>query len=102
MDRNEILRSIKSNNSVTNLQKMMVNNPNQDLVIIIVIQNLVKFSPFALKILSRNDILTSIKGRNSFTNLKKMALYNPNLDLVNVNHPGQPVTLNSEVRGTRR
>ena len=49
------------------------------------IQNLVKFCPLVLKILSRNEILTSIKGHNSVANLLKMTLYNPNLDLVNAN-----------------
>ena len=46
------------------------------------IQNLVKFCPLVLKILSGNEILRSIKGRNSVANLK---LYNPNLDIINVN-----------------
>ena len=49
------------------------------------IQNLVKFCPLALKILSGNEILTSIKGHNSVANLQKLKLYNPNLDLVNAN-----------------
>ena len=49
------------------------------------IQNLVKFSPLVLKILSGNEILTSIKTHNSVANLQKMTLYDPNLDLVNAN-----------------
>ena len=49
------------------------------------IQNLVKFCPLVLKILSGNEILTSIKGRNSVANLRKMTLYNPNQDLINGN-----------------
>ena len=49
------------------------------------IQNLVKFCPFILKILSRNEILTSIKGRNFVANLRNLTLYNPNLDIINVN-----------------
>ena len=49
------------------------------------IQNLVKFCPSVLKILSGNKILTSIKGHNSVANMQKMPLYNPNLDLVNAN-----------------
>ena len=49
------------------------------------IQNLDKFCPLVLKILSGSEILTSIKGHNSFANLRKMTLYNPNLDLINVN-----------------
>ena len=47
------------------------------------IQNLVKFCPLVLKILSGNEILTSIKGHNSVANLQKMMLFNPNIDLVN-------------------
>ena len=49
------------------------------------IQNLMKFCPFVLKILSGNKILTSIKGHNSITNLRKMTGNNPNLDLVAIN-----------------
>ena len=49
------------------------------------IQNLVKFCPLVLKILSGNEILTSIKGRNSVANLRNLTLYNHNLDLTNVN-----------------
>ena len=50
------------------------------------IQNLVKFCPLVLKILSGNEILTSIKGHNSVANLlKKNDAFDPNLDLVNAN-----------------
>ena len=49
------------------------------------IQNLVKFCPLVLKILSGNEILTSIKGNNSVANLQNLPLYNPNLDIINVN-----------------
>ena len=49
------------------------------------IQNLVKFCPLVLKILSANKILRSIKGCNSVANLRNLTLYNPNLDLINVN-----------------
>ena len=49
------------------------------------IQNLVKFCPLVLKILSGNEILRSINGRNSVANLRNLTLYNPNLDLINVN-----------------
>ena len=49
------------------------------------IQNLVKFCPLVLKILSGNEILISIKGRNSVVNLRNLTLYNPNIDLINVN-----------------
>ena len=49
------------------------------------IQNLVKFCPLVLKILSGNEILTSIKGHNSVANLRNLTLYNPNLDIIYVN-----------------
>ena len=49
------------------------------------IQNLVKFCPLVLKILSGNEILTSIKGRNSVENLRNLTVHNPNLDTINVN-----------------
>ena len=49
------------------------------------IQNLVKFCPLVLKILSGNEILTTIKGRNFFANLQNLTLNNPNLDTINVN-----------------
>ena len=52
---------------------------------IMCIQNLVKFSPFIVKIWSKNQILKSIKGHNSAANLPKMMLYNLNIDLVNDN-----------------
>ena len=46
------------------------------------IQNLVKFCPLVLKIMSRNEILRAIKGYNSVVNL---LLYNLNLNIINVN-----------------
>ena len=49
------------------------------------IQNLVKFGPLVLKILSGKEILTSIKGYNSIASVQKIVLYNPNLDVINVN-----------------
>ena len=49
------------------------------------IQNLVKFCPLVLKILSGNKILRSFKGPNSVANLRNLTLYDPNLDLINVN-----------------
>ena len=49
------------------------------------IQNLAKFCPLVLKILSGNKVLTSIKGCNSVTNLQNLTFYNPNLDIINVN-----------------
>ena len=52
---------------------------------IMCIQNLVKFCPLVLKILSGNEILTSIKGYNSVANVQKKYAYNPNLDVINVN-----------------
>ena len=64
---------------------MPLYNPNLDIINVMCIQNLVKFSPLFIKILSGNEILTSIKGHNSVANLQKMTLYNPNLDLVNAN-----------------
>ena len=82
---NEILTSIKGHNSIANVQKMMLYNPNLDLVNTNVLTILVKFCPLVLKILRENEILTSIKGHNSVANLQKMMLYNPNLDLVNSN-----------------
>ena len=48
------------------------------------IQNLVKFCPLVLKILSGNEILT-IKGGNSVANLRNLTFYDPNLELINVN-----------------
>ena len=78
-----MLTSIKDRNSVANLQKMMLYNPMQFLSMIMCIQNLVKFSPFILKILSKNQILVSIKGRTSVAKLRKTTIYNTNIDLVN-------------------
>ena len=52
---------------------------------IMCIQNLVKFCPLVLKILSGNEILASIKGCNSVENLQNLTLYNPNLEIINVN-----------------
>ena len=48
------------------------------------IQNLVRFCPAILKILSGNEVLMSIKGRNSVKILRKMTGNNPKLDLVNI------------------
>ena len=50
------------------------------------LQNLVKFYPFVLKILSRNKILLPIKGHNFVTNLRKITGKSPiDTDLVNIN-----------------
>ena len=85
----EILTSIRGHNSVTNVRKLMPNNPNLDLVNINpYIQNLVKFYIFVLKILSGNEIVesrTSIKGYNSVSNLRKMMPNDLNLDFININ-----------------
>ena len=77
--------SIKGCNSVANLQKMTLYNPNLDLLNDNVYTKLVTFCQFVLKILSKNQILTthSIKGRNSVANLRKTIIYNTNTDLVN-------------------
>ena len=48
---------------------------------IMCIQNLVKFCPFILKILSKKQFLTSIKGVNFVEHLRKMMLYNTYIDL---------------------
>ena len=50
---------------------------------IMCIQNLVKFCPSILKILSKKIFLTSIKGRNSVANLRKTTIYHTNIDHVN-------------------
>ena len=75
---NEILTSIKGHNSVANLQKLTLYNPNLDLINVMCMQNLVKFCPLVLKILSGNEILTSSKGNNSVVNLRNLMLYKPN------------------------
>ena len=49
------------------------------------IQNLVKFCPLVLKILSGNEILRSIKGHNSVANLQKMTINDTNVVIVNDN-----------------
>ena len=50
---------------------------------IMCIQNLIKFSPFILKIWSKKQILEPIKDRKSVANLRKTMIYNTNIDLVN-------------------
>ena len=49
-------------------KKWCTKSANKSLPLLMCIQNLIKFCPSVLKILSRNDILTSIKGRNAVTN----------------------------------
>ena len=78
---NEILRSIKGNNSVTNL-RMKVNNPNQDLV------NINVYTKFG-QILSIRSVQEIEQKRNSdnykwplrITNLRILTVNNPNLAL---------------------
>ena len=53
------------------------------MIMCILLQNLVKFCPFILKIWSKNQILMLIKDRNSVANLRKTTIYNTNMDLVN-------------------
>ena len=48
------------------------------------IQNLVRFCPFVLEILSGNKILTSIRAGTLSKNLRKMTGNNPKLDHINV------------------
>ena len=64
----------------------MGNNPKLDVVnvVLMCIQNLVRFYQFILKILNGNKILTSIKGCNSIKILRKMTGNIPKLDVVNV------------------
>ena len=59
--------------------------PTLILLMLMCIQNLVKFCPLVLKILSGNEILTSIKGHNSVANKQNLPLYNTNLDIIYVN-----------------
>ena len=64
------MTSVKDYNSVTNKQNMENSNPNIYLInIYIHLQNLAKFYPFVLKILSRYKILLPIKGHIFVTNL---------------------------------
>ena len=53
---------------------MTLYNANVD-IMVICIQNFVKFCPFILNIWSKKQIITSIKGRNSFANLRKTIIY---------------------------
>ena len=75
----------KGCNSVANLRKMNLYNPNLDIINVNVYTKFAEILPLVLKILSGNEILTSIKGRNSVANLQNLTFYNPNLDHVNVN-----------------
>ena len=83
--KNRILTSSKGSNSVANLRKTKIYNPNIDLVNDNVY---IKFS-LNLFILSQdieqNQILTSIKGFNSVANLRKTMIYYTKIDLVNDN-----------------
>ena len=90
MSGNKNLTSVKGHDSVTNVRKMMCNNPNLDLVNINVYTNFGEI----LKILSGNITLTSIRVHTSVLNLRKMTDKNSNLDLVNINaHTVNLVTL---------
>ena len=55
------------------------------MLILMHVQNLVKFHLVLFQILSRNQILTPFKGRNSVTNSRNLTLNNPKLDVVNIN-----------------
>ena len=70
IERNEILTSIKGNNSVKSLQKLTGNNPKLHVDLVNVDKHtnfghIYIFCQFVLKILSGNEIPTSIKGGNS-------------------------------------
>ena len=82
---NEILTSIKGNNSVLNLRNLTLYNPNLDIINVNVYAKFGQFCPFVLKILSGNEILTSNKDHNTVANLRNLTLYNPNLDIIYVN-----------------
>ena len=56
LSKTQILTSIKGHNSVANLRKMMLHNPNVDLAMIMCIHNLV----------------ISIKGNNSVANVQNI------------------------------
>ena len=64
---------------------MKLYNPKKISLMIMCIQNMVKFYPLILKILSGNEILTSTEGYNSVANVQKIVLYNTNVDVINVN-----------------
>ena len=51
---------------------------------IMCIENMVKFCPLNLKILSGKEILKSTKGYNSVANVQKIVLYHPNLNVINL------------------
>ena len=74
--KNEIMTSIEGHDTVTNLRKMISNNPRL---------NLVNFFQFVLKLLSQKETLTLIKGRNSVPNLQTLASNTPNLSPMDVN-----------------
>ena len=70
LSKDEILTSIKGDNSVANLQKITGKNINLDLVNFNAYTNLMKFCPFVLKILNQNESLTSINSvKNSQNDL---------------------------------
>ena len=76
--------SIKDHKFIASLQKMMLNNPNVDLVNDNVYTKFdLLFGLFVLKILSKTQILRYIKGCNSYKFTKNDK--NPKRGLVNVN-----------------
>ena len=85
MSGNEILTSKKGCNSVANLRKLNLYNPNLDIINVNVYTKFSLILSFHSQDIERKEILTSIKGHNSVANLQKMTLHNPNLDLVNAN-----------------
>ena len=76
---------IKGRNSVANLQKMTIYNPNVDLVIDNVYTKFGLNKSIRSQDIEQNWFLTSFKGRNSIVNLQKMTIYNTKVDLVNGN-----------------
>ena len=66
---NEIPTSNNGQYSVTDLQKLMRNNPNLNVFAISMhMQNLIRFQQLFLEILNDNEIRTSVKGRISAIN----------------------------------
>ena len=85
MSGNEILTSIKGHNSVANMRKMTLYNPNLDLINVNVYTQFGKILSIGSQDIERKRNLTSIKGCNSVANLRNLKLYDPNLDSINVN-----------------
>ena len=81
MGKKQTLASIKGHNSVANLRKTTIHNPNDDNVY----TKLCLILSIRSQDIELNQILTSIKGRSSVSYLRKMTHHNPNVDLVNNN-----------------